>query len=140
MFSTVAQLKVQLVSNFILLVLMLLQIFWIPSAHKPMWLEIVQYGMTIVFLVIVACILSDLIRKDHIIIDARLIEKRQFNNGWKIRVRAAGEEKLRKFRTNRLFDEILKTAELDKPITVTYFRLTKAVFAIRRPDVDSIKD
>jgi hypothetical protein len=109
----------------------------------PFAMLFVVFIITIlVHLVISFCIIWDLDRRDHITIEGKLIEKQQLYNGWKFRVRGAGEERLRTFRMNTQFDETFMKLEIDDPITVTYFRLTRAVFAIHRPSVviESIKE
>ncbi|MBD3918633.1 hypothetical protein H8B09_07720 [Paenibacillus sp. PR3] len=68
------------------------------------------------------------------------MDKQKLYNGWKIRVRTDSGEKLRKFRTNNQFDETFRKFEIDEPITVTYFRLTRAVYAIQRPAIDLVGD
>lgn len=121
-----------------MLALMILSISISHYTDGDVWIYFLFSVFALIHFVSAVCIVSDLIRKDHIIIEGELVTKQKLYNGWKFRVRTASGEKLRKFRTNNHFDETLKKFEIDEPIAVTYFRLTRAVFAIQCPEIDEV--
>jgi hypothetical protein len=142
--STVKQLITHLVSSSVMLAMATMLFIASTKSDQPKWISFPIFLIIPAFLVIIVCILSDLLREDRITVEGRLVEKLKIHNGWRFRVRPVGEEYLRTFRMNEQFDPIFTTIELDEPISVTYFRLTRGVYALRRPDndneIESVKD
>lgn len=142
--STVKQLTVQVVSSSVMLAMSILLFVVNSMADRPMWITFPLFLTIPVLLVLIVCILYDLISGHRITIEGRLIEKQELYNGWKFRIRPTGEESLRTFRMNKQFDETFAKMAVDESIKITYYRLTRAVFALNKPDneieMDSMKD
>ncbi|GMK38031.1 hypothetical protein PCCS19_10850 [Paenibacillus sp. CCS19] len=143
--STVKQLTTHLASSSVMLVLATILFIASNKQDQPKWISFPIFATLPALVVVIVCILSDLIREDHITIEGTLVEKLKITNGWKFRIRPVGEEHLRTFRMNEQFDDTFTKIELEETITVTYFRLTRGVYAVRKPDngiemIENVKD
>lgn len=111
----------------------LVQVFVNVIEQRPTWLISILIIPVPVFLSITVIISLDLKKQDYISLQGKLIEKKGYmNKGNFIKVMIIQDGKLKAFRINKEFDEVMNDIEIDHGIELQYFRRTKAVVQIRK--------